>query len=341
MSNELTVPVGTFNPLALLPQNMKEAKDFADMMSKSILIPKHLQGKPGDCLMITMQAYRWMIDPFVVASCTSTVHGRLCYEGKLIAAVLTTMNSTEGPLEYEIKGEGQGASITVSGTPRGGKKVEKITGTVKGWRTYGKNSDGERIDNNWDKDPISMLVYRGTRQWARLYAPAGFLGVYTPDEIEGGVDEITVTAVEPPSVEVPQRKVAQPVPIHDAEYVEPQTAQAKQQRAAAAVAPASSPNATQATPTSPGPATAMPSDELPFEAPTPAAPPASTPEPTRAQHAEPGDPLTEGMQRILKVTMDRYALTEQDLAREFPTLGKGNISEAMDWVKAHGQAQTQ
>lgn len=180
---------------ALVPRNIGEAMDLADIMAKANLIPEHLRGKPGDCLLVVMQAQRWGMDAVSVAQCTSVVHGKLCYEGKLVAAALYAMGAIDGRLHYEIHGSGQNASITVTATPRGGKGPQSVTGSVKDWRTYGKDKQGNRVDNAWDKMPEDMLVYRGTRQWARRYAPEALLGVYTPDEIESDVIDVVATPV--------------------------------------------------------------------------------------------------------------------------------------------------
>jgi len=96
----------------------------------------------------------------------------MCYEGKLVAAVLASRGIV---LDYEITGGGQSASIIVSGRRHGSQKIDNIKGSVKDWRTTGAGSP-------WDKQPEQQLIYRGTRQWARTYAPEALLGVHTPDE---------------------------------------------------------------------------------------------------------------------------------------------------------------
>jgi hypothetical protein len=159
----------------LIPRNITEAMELAKFISGAMLVPDHLRGKPADCLLIVEQAARWGMSPLAVAQGTSIVHGKLCYEGKVVAAALESLNAIDGRLEYDFSGAAEARSITVSGKPRGGSKVQSITGTVAGWKTTG---------GNWQKDPDSMLVYRGTRQWARLYTPGALLGVYTPDEFE-------------------------------------------------------------------------------------------------------------------------------------------------------------
>jgi hypothetical protein len=160
---------------ALVPTSITDALQLADIMAKASLIPSHLQNKPGDCLLIVMQAQRWGMDAVSVAQCTSVVKGKLCYEGKLVAAALYATGAIDGRLRYDFSGSGDGRRVVVTGRPRGTTVDQTVEGTVGDWKT----------DNgNWKKSPDDMLVYRGTRQWARRYAPEALLGVYTPDELE-------------------------------------------------------------------------------------------------------------------------------------------------------------
>lgn len=197
MSNEISTHVGMSSEVranALLPTSIHEAIQLSEIMAKANLVPDHLRGKSGDCLLIVMQAQRWGMDAVSVAQCTSVVHGKLCFEGKLVAAALYATGAVEGRLEYDLQGKGQGARITVTGTPRGGRGPVSITGSVTEWRTLTKNKEGKPVENAWDKIPEDMLIYRGTRQWARRYAPEALLGVYTPDEVEPQTADVRVVA---------------------------------------------------------------------------------------------------------------------------------------------------
>jgi len=183
-------------------QTFEGIQRLAEVMAKCGTLPAHIQGKPQDCFRIVVQAAKWKMDPFAVAECTSLVHGKMCYEGKLVAAVLQSMAAIDGRLEYVITGKGQNAEIDITGTPRGGKP-QTLHGTVRDWRTNGSNSP-------WDKQPEDQLIYRGTRQWARRYAPEAVLGVYTPDELEDDAIDVTATSTVRPAVAEPAR-VAAPV----------------------------------------------------------------------------------------------------------------------------------
>lgn len=171
---------------ALVPRNVPEAIQLSETLASAALVPEHLRNKPGDCLLIIMQAQRWGMDVLSVAQCTSIVRGKLCYEGKLVAAVLYSMGAIEGRLTYAYSGSGTARSVTVSGTPRGMKEAQSVTGTVADWSTS---------NDQWKKSPDDMLCYRGTRQWARRYAPEALLGVYTPDELEDGPQDPRTVSV--------------------------------------------------------------------------------------------------------------------------------------------------
>lgn len=219
LSTQVAQPPSAMAASWLTPTNLEAGLRLADLMSKAKLVPQHLQGQPSDCLLVISQAARWGMDPFAVAQSTAVVRGKLCYEGKLVAAALVATRAIEeGGLDYEFEGEGQGMSIIISGTPRGSGKLRTMRGSVLGWRTE---------NGQWDKDPQSMLVYRGTRQWARLYAPACILGVVTPDEVdtEPKAAQDVVVRDGVPEAQAPRGKAAKAAKAKEAEAVQAQLAE--------------------------------------------------------------------------------------------------------------------
>jgi hypothetical protein len=163
---------------------------IANIMARSSMIPETLRTTGtknnkvelpfeqvlSNCFLVANQAARWGMDPFAVISCCSVVHGRLAYEGKLVAAVLEAKLGVA--LRYAWDDQpGENLGIAVSGQLPDGR-VETITGTVKDWKTNGDGSP-------WKPSTYrKMLAYRGAREWARLHAPAVMLGVYSGDELE-------------------------------------------------------------------------------------------------------------------------------------------------------------
>jgi hypothetical protein len=210
MSNEIITTNTANQQLSFVDEAVRSfegIEKLAGIISKMDSCPAHLKGKPSDCFRVVVQAAKWKMDPFAVAECTSVVKGRLCYEGKLVAAVLRSMGAIQGRLVYKIEGKGQDARITVTGTPKGGEECS-ITGSVKEWRTNWNGSP-------WDLQPETQLVYRGTRQWARLYAPEALLGVYTPDEAKEIIDAEVISVkrdletIAKPAAEAPAEPAAE------------------------------------------------------------------------------------------------------------------------------------
>lgn len=85
---------------------MDRMMKLADIMSQGVAtVPKHLQGRPSDCLAIIMQAARWGMDPFVVGQKSHLVNGVLGYEAQLYNALITSSKVVHGRFKYEYGGD--------------------------------------------------------------------------------------------------------------------------------------------------------------------------------------------------------------------------------------------
>ncbi|MFS8366817.1 recombinase RecT [Acetobacter oryzifermentans] len=169
MSNALTATGG------FAIDGMQGAMKLATAMASAKMVPQHLQGSPGDCLMVIEQAMRWQMSPFAVAQATAIVRGKMCFEGKLVAAAIQTSGILEGRLRYDFEGDGENRKVICSGHIRGESKERTVEVTLESAKT-----------NNewWTKTPDQMLTYHAARVWARRHAPEVMLGVYSPDEFD-------------------------------------------------------------------------------------------------------------------------------------------------------------
>ena len=174
---------------ALVPQSMDQAVKLAEMMSRAKMVPGHLQGHPGDCLMVIEQAGRWGMSPFAVAQCTSVIQGKLMYEGKLVAAALHTSGALKTRLEYTYAGEGADRVVTVSAVLSGEDKPRTVPVRL---------ADAKTTNKVWTTQPDQQLAYAGARVWARRYCPEVMLGVYAPEEMEGKTFEGVAEVVRNP-----------------------------------------------------------------------------------------------------------------------------------------------
>ena len=158
---------------SMIPTSMEGAIRLAEMMAKWKMAPEHLRGSPGDMLMVIEQAMRWGMSPFAVAQCTSSIKGKLMWEGKLVAAAIENSGAIIGLLDYQFSGEGQGRKITVTGTRKGETSPRTVEIALK---------DVVTENGIWKKQPDQQLVYAGARIWGRRWTPGVVLGVYAPEE---------------------------------------------------------------------------------------------------------------------------------------------------------------
>jgi hypothetical protein len=180
----------------MMPTTMEGAVKLAEMMSRGKLLPNHLQGSPGDCLMVVEQAMRWGMSPFAVAQSTSVIQGKLMFEGKLVAAALHTSGALATRLSYDYSGEGAARVIRVSATLAGETTPRFVDVRL---------ADAKTTNGMWTKQPDQQLAYHGARVWARRYAPEVMLGVYAPEEMETqqkpAYDGVTIEAQSEPEAD--------------------------------------------------------------------------------------------------------------------------------------------
>jgi len=193
---------------SLIPKTLAEAMRLAEVMASARAMPKHLAGDVGSCFMIIEQAQRWNMSPFLVAQGTSNIGGKLCYEGKLIAAAITSTGGIIGEFDYKFSGDPkkpEGLSVTVSALRASDRQRKELTLAWKDARTENKF---------WLSQPEQQLCYAGARVWARRWTPGPMLGVYAPEESGIEFEGVTVDAEtappepSPPPPEPPKRTAA-------------------------------------------------------------------------------------------------------------------------------------
>lgn len=186
--------------LVLDPQAMQSMIAFADFMCKAaITVPKHLQGQPGDCLAVTMQAMQWGMNPFAVAQKTHIVNGNLGYEAQLINAVIISKAPIVGRPDFEWYGDWSKVD---------GKTCKASDIGVRTWVTIKGDTVPRVIDVSfaqvgsvrnsplWVNDPKQQIAYLATKKLARLHFPDVILGVYSEDELQDHAPMVDVNPAE-------------------------------------------------------------------------------------------------------------------------------------------------
>ena len=137
----------------------------------------------ANCFLIVNQARLWKIDAFALAQASSVVHGRVMFEGKVIAAVL---ERTRGiALRYkwnDLQGDAFGIRCEERDAREGEAEKRAVEGTVGQWAT--KKKGGARSDNWMPGAARQQLAYRAAREWCRLYEPGLIMGVIAGDDGE-------------------------------------------------------------------------------------------------------------------------------------------------------------
>lgn len=202
-------------------ETFQQIAEIASIMASASLIPESLayegsgdKKKPlppetvrANCFLVANQAVNWGMDPFAVAQCSSVVHGRLMFEGKLVSSVIEAKlgiklvhayGKWDPAKEACILGQdGTGDALAIrigEGRYEDGVAVftgRFVDGHVGGWKTAGANTPW-RVGRN-----RVMLVYRGTREFARIYEPGVMLGVITEDEYDPAYNARDITSAAP------------------------------------------------------------------------------------------------------------------------------------------------
>lgn len=172
------------------PSGLQKLQAFAEVMALGVAtVPKHLAGKPADCLAVAMQAAQWGMNPYAVAQKTHLINGVLGYEAQLVNAVVTSSRAVTGRFHYKYGGDWERITGTKNKSDETGLFVQ--VGAVLNGET--EVTWGEplymfdittRNSPLWKTAPKQQIAYLAVKYWARLYCPEVILGVYTPDEFD-------------------------------------------------------------------------------------------------------------------------------------------------------------
>lgn len=172
------------------PSGLRQLQQFAAVMAEGVqMLPKHLAGKPADCMAVAMQAAQWGMNPFAVAQKTHLVNGTLGYEAQLVNAVVTSSRAVQGRFKYEYGGDWDAYMLHPDKQHEAGLFI-RIGAVIRGETeiTWGEPVYLAPITTRnsplWKTAPKQQIAYLAVKYWARLYCPEVILGVYTPDEFD-------------------------------------------------------------------------------------------------------------------------------------------------------------
>lgn len=158
---------------------MDKAYRFAEIISKSDIIPVHYRNKPENTFIAVQTAYRMNIDPMLVMQNTFVVGGKLGMNTTFAISLANQSGIFKGPFKYVIEGEGNSLKVTAKAIVA--KTNEEVTTTV---------ALKMAIDEGWTRNskyktmPEHMLTYRAAIFLIRVYCPEVINGMHTIEELE-------------------------------------------------------------------------------------------------------------------------------------------------------------
>ncbi len=189
---------------------------WANILSRSALVPAHYRGKKEDCMIALQMAHRHQVEPMMFLQNTYVIHGKPAMEGKLAIALINHRGPFTGPMEYRFEGEGAGRQCTAVGTLANGKTVEGPTVSIKM-----ATDTGWAKNDAWKNMPDLMLTYRAAVFLGRTHCPEVLMGLYTKEEIQDIIEinpKSAATAAPapvdpPPAITVDDERPLFPLPV--------------------------------------------------------------------------------------------------------------------------------
>ena len=184
------------NKTMMEPTNLREAMDFAELISKSPMIPKDFIGKPQNVLVAIQWGYEIGLAPMQALQNIAVINGKPSIYGDAMLA-LVKMHPKFLGIEETL--EGQTAKCKVKRLMSDGSVEETIASfSLAEAQTAGLT---DRTDGPWKKYPNRMLQMRARGFALRDSFPDALKGMITAEEAQDyPTKDIPKEAVVPPSI---------------------------------------------------------------------------------------------------------------------------------------------
>jgi hypothetical protein len=197
------------NAITVIRPTLDEDQALADVLAKSTLLPKAMQGKMPDVLVTIMAGREMGLAPMASLRAIHVIEGKpvLSADG-MIAVILGS-----GKAVYFERVEESDTSVTYETLRVGSKTPKRCT-----WTMQQAKAAALHLKDNWRAYPRAMLASRAKSELARDVYPDVLAGCYTEDEIERGPrPEYAQPAPRPVNDDVADAEVvtANDVPLHE------------------------------------------------------------------------------------------------------------------------------
>jgi hypothetical protein len=177
-------------------QGFQEAYKWAEVFSKSQLIPKSFQGKVADCMIAVQYASELGVSPMQFLQNAYVINGKPSIQSSFAIALANQSGILSGGINYTMEGDGDQKKCTAWAKLK--ETGERIESTVsideakkEGWYT--------KQGSKWQSLPDLMLRYRSAMFLIRTHLPQVILGFQSKEElidVHGEKKTVNVTPIK-------------------------------------------------------------------------------------------------------------------------------------------------
>lgn len=160
---------------------LRVARNFAQDLSKSTMIPMQYQNNYANCLVALEYANRTGQSPLQVMQSLNVIQGRPSWDSKALIGMINTSGKYDHDLRFTYGKDDKGEIVSCfAWTKKDGEIIEGIPYTMAK-----AEKEGLLKKNNsfWSKDHVLMLTYRAVSRFASINCPEITLGLYTTEEV--------------------------------------------------------------------------------------------------------------------------------------------------------------
>lgn len=160
---------------------LRVARNFAQDLAKSTMIPVQYQNNYANCLVALEYANRTGQSPLQVMQSLNVIQGRPSWDSKALIGMINTSGKYDHDLRFTYGKNDKGEiDSCFAWTKKNGEIIEGIPYTMEKAK---KEKLLEKNNSFWNKDHVLMLTYRAVSRFAAINCPEITLGLYTSEEV--------------------------------------------------------------------------------------------------------------------------------------------------------------
>lgn len=160
---------------------LRIARNFAQDLAKSTMIPMQYQNNYANCLVALEYANRTGQSPLQVMQSLDVIKGTPSWRAKALIGMVNASGKYDEDLHYTYTRNAKGeVDSCYAWTKKDGVVVEGIPYTLAKAKAEGLL---DKSNSYWSKDPELMLTYRAVSRFVSINCPEISLGLYTSEEV--------------------------------------------------------------------------------------------------------------------------------------------------------------